>query len=377
MTKRFTAALTAFCLTNVAVSYEPAIEWTTLNNSLSAVPGIQTHGSAALEVDGQLMLYAFGGNYPGLGDSTNSYYTPLHLSPPQAGPWTSTTFEFDKDGSNNAVGSAHIERTTFSYNGRIYVVGGSHTTSSEPPLNQIRVFEPTATGDILTVGHTFDGNAHSVSLNLGNIGTSAAVDPDTGYLYVVGGSPHQTSLRRFTIDNITGSVSDYTLYPDVLLWPVQNAAGIIVKDGYLYILSTEQTLNAANVQYAPINPDGSPGTFEATSASLPVAHIDGSSALLNGEIYVVGGHTTAGGFDLIHAVHRSVTASNGDIIEWIADAPMPGPTQSEHTGIRHTGIASLGNDGFVVVGGRGPHFAVSHVFVATPLRASVHEWTLY
>lgn len=379
LNKIYGSALGLLCLAGSAFAQTDTVEWSVEQDSLlGTVGGIQMHGSAVLNVDGQRMLYAVGGNRTAGGDSVNISYAPLDLDPVNVGAWADTTFEFASDSNEFAVGSTYIERTTFAYNDRLYIVGGNHNSSPEDGLNQIRVFEPTPTGDIIAESAAlgFDGAAAGVTPSLGNVGASAAVDPATNSLYVVGGSSTDTTVRRFTIDPVTGAVSDYQVMTSTLLWPSWFSSGAVVKDGYLYVIDSHNTADRGKIQYAPINGDGTLGAFVQT-ASLPAPQIDGGSVVMNGEIYVVGGHTGGGNTAVTNAVTRSVTGANGAITEWVADAPFPNANLSTVEGLRRIGVASLGDDGFVIIGGRNNDQFPPHVFVAEPVNASVNEWSLY
>lgn len=74
--------------------------------------------------------------------------------------------------------------------------------------------------------------------------------------------------------------------------------GVVAYNGYLYViggctnLSSCATSLISSVQYAPINDDGSIGTWAAT-ASLPVALARSATTMYNGYIYVSGGHNSS------------------------------------------------------------------------------------
>lgn len=368
----FAAALVGACLVSSAVA-QNKITWTEVTGSLEGtVGGIQMHGSAATKINGQWMLYAVGGNRLVGGDSVNVNYAPLSLNPVTVGTWTPTTFTFPTDGAGNAITSNYIERATFFYNGRLYIVGGSHNASNDPSLNKIRVFEPNSSGDFSAENAAlgFDGAAAGVTPTLGTAGSSAVVDPATGYLYVVGGSA-DTSVRRFKIDQTTGAVSDYQVLSTTLAHAAYFSSGAVIKGGYIYVIDSHNTADRGKVQFAKINTDGTLGAF-ATTTNLPTIHIDGGSAVLNGEIYVVAGHTGPGNAAVSNKVHRSVTGSNGAITSWVEDAALP-----LTGGLRRVGVASLGDDGFVVVGGRNNAVFPPNVWVAKPVDTSVSDWSVY
>lgn len=389
----FSAALAALCLTGTATAQEPTIEWTRIDNSLGTIApsGIQMHGTAALDIGGTTYIYAFGGNRFVEGDSPHISYTPLSLEPePQTGTWAHTTYEFNRgehptSGNIFVIDSAYIERHAHAFNGRLYLVGGTHNTSGGgSPLNQIRVFEPTATGDILEANPAlgYDGAADGVTPSLSASGALSVIDQDTGYLYVMGGSTTSLDVRRFTIDPSTGDISDYQLLPEVLAYPPYFSSGAQIVNGYLYVISANQAADRGKVQYAPINPDGTLGVFQVASAILPEFHVDGGSAVLNDELYVIAGHN--GGNTLVtDQVRRAIFGANGDITSWYTEPALPGPWP-HNAGVRRVGAAALPNDqGIVIMGGR-THDSVAtndylaeHVWVATPINASVDEWSLY
>lgn len=392
----FSAILAGLCLTGTAVAQDPSIEWTRIDNSLGTIApgGIQMHGTAAIDIGGTTYIYALGGNRLAEGDSPHITYTTLTLEPePQTGTWAHTTYEFNRgehptNGNIFVADSNYIERHAHTYNGRIYLVGGTHNTSgggSPINLNKIRVFEPTATGDILEANDSlgFDGAAAGVAPSLAASGAQSVIDPDTGYLYVMGGSTSDLSVRRFTIDPTTGAVSDYQLLPEVLAYPPYFSSGAQIVNGYLYVISANQTADRGKVQYAPINPDGTLGIFQTASAVLPEYHVDGGSAVLNDNLYVLAGHNGNNTMPIAN-VRRAIFGANGDITGWYTEPEMPGPWNYGTPGVRRVGAAALPNDqGILILGGRhydsnpANDYLMEHVWVATPINASVDEWSLY
>lgn len=159
-------------------------------------------GSAANKIGDQWYIYAIGGNRSSsAGDSENITYASLDLDPVGVGTFANATALLHRNGDDILDSSAYIERSTFFYNNRFYKIGGNNT-STPPGDDYIRVYDvDTATGDITgeNTALGFDGAAAGVTPYLGSAALSTAVDPATGYLYVVGGSSSDTSVRRFTL----------------------------------------------------------------------------------------------------------------------------------------------------------------------------------
>jgi N-acetylneuraminic acid mutarotase len=146
--------------------------------------------------------------------------------------------------------------------------------------------------------------------------------------------------------------------------PISSAAGgsrqgptSVAYDGHIYVLggfsTTQGYLN--DVQVAPINADGSLGSFVATTP-FSNARDEHSSVVANGFLYVIGG--TGAGF--LSDVQVARIQSDGTVGPWSATTTLPAP---------RTFHASAAHDNFLyVVGGNNGTSDVATVLFA-PMRA--------
>lgn len=352
------------------------LDWTVAEGALtSPMSGIQMHGSAVVKKNGTNYVYAIGGNRSG--DSRYIAFASMSLDPLTVSSWANATWEFPIHSDGFALYGNYIERSTLTYNGRIYVVGGTHNESNGPDYNGVRVLEPNDTGDILSDDKSFDGAAAGANPPLDRLSPVAAVDPATGYLYVTGGDEN-TVVQRMKIDPVSGTVSDLTNLSSTTVWPAYFSMGMVINNGYIYIISGRGG-NETKVQYAKINSDGTLGAF-ANTAPLPEARYDGGSAVVNGNIYVVGG-TTNTNMTVRNTVFRAQFGANGEITGWETDAEIPATLPAQPAaipGLRRFNVASMGDEGFVIIGGRSfdSNF-LPNLYLATPKISSVADWTLY
>ena len=227
--------------------------WT--SSGMTALPTVNSQvGRGAMGcVAANNKLYVIGGN-AGLGGTNDGavLYATI-ASSGNIGAWTT---------SSNSIASVNVAYTpshngAFIYDGYIYSVGGDHSSGSGADHNQGVYYAPLNSD--------------------GSVGTWAATSSLTG----------NYSTRAY------GLVGHY-LY----------AMGGIVSGG---------ASNTAAVEYAPINSDGTVGTWNTTT-SLPTAFADTQGVTINGCLYLAGGETAAG--TVLGNTYYACPTSNGTISAW-------------------------------------------------------------
>jgi hypothetical protein len=144
-----------------------------------------------------------------------------------------------------------------------------------------------------------------------------------GYVYEIGGCNGctVTAVIDYAPINSNGTLGTWTAttpLPTALL----DATSVVYK-GYVYdIGGVSGGVITAVVDYAPINANGTLGTWTATT-SLPVATDQATSAIYNGYVYEIGGYTTAE----TAVVDYAPINSNGTIGAWTATTPLPVATE--------------------------------------------------
>lgn len=287
--------------------------WTTSSQNFAGARGY----AASAAYNGY--LYLLGGDV----STTVTQYAPIN-SDGTIGAWANTS-------------SFTTNRTDLSavvYNGYLYLAGGYNTSTY------------TTYGDIQYAPINSDGS-------LGSWQTSATGLPSdrcdfgleayNGYLYTIGG---------YTDTDVTNDVSYAPIHADgtigswVSTGSFTTARGDLstaVYNGYLYILggnNAGMSTSYSDVQYAPINADGTVGSW-ATTTALPTVRTNASAVAYNGYLYMMAGRVSgATSSDVLYA---SINA-NGTVGSWTA-------TKSLNTGRNKTTIQAY-NDYLYIMGGQ-------------------------
>jgi N-acetylneuraminic acid mutarotase len=219
--------------------------------------------------------------------------------------WTSTT----------SFSTGIYNPVSVAYNGYLYVMGGSTYQTSGSFLNSVQYAPINANGTIGSWNITSGFNTGRT--DFGGVAYN-------GYVYVFGGS-NGTELNdvQYAPINANGTIGAWaatTSFPTA-----RSAFGSVVYNGYLYILggyvASGSYLN--DVQYAPINANGTIGAWAATT-SFNTARYHLISVAYNGYLYVMGGVSTNGFNDVQYAPINA----NGTIGTWAATTSFNQPTWS-------------------------------------------------
>jgi len=242
--------------------------------------------------------------------------------------------------------------TSVAHNGFLYVIGGYNNGTY---LDNVQVAPINSNG-------TLGGWVVTTSLPMTIWGhTSVAWN---GYLYVIGG--YDGSMRRAEVQ-VAPINSDGTLGT----WSTTTALGTaryrhtsVAYNGYLYVLGGDSGSNLNDVQVAAINADGTLGGWSAT-ASFATVRWGHTSAAYNGYLYVIGGYD---GSTYRYDVQSAPINANGTVGTWSG-------TTGFTTGRR--AFSSVANNGFLyVIGGYQGSSPLADVQVA-PINAggAVGAWT--
>ena len=198
---------------------------------------------------------------------------------------------------------------------------------------------------------------------------------NNGYVYAIGGC--STGAPPASCTTMTGTVQTFQLYNNYSGSPKSYAAGSqfatdrygsssTVLNGYIYVAggcvttATDCTTATNSVQYAPLNADGTIGTW-AAAANLPTALAWGQLETAGGSLYYVGGQT-GGSNNGVQAIYWA-TPSAGSIASWSSATNELPAGRTQHG-------ATVWNNRIYVVGGNGPTgVATSTVYVSPQLSA--------
>lgn len=187
--------------------------------------------------------------------------------------------------SNGTTAAPRYFHATVAYNGYLYALGG-YTGSAY--LNTVVYAPITGPG---TVG------AWATTSAFTNNRAYSSVAVYNGRLYLTGGYNGTTFFGDYQYSTVQsdGTLGPWSTSANIGATATPRAThGSVAYNGYLYVvggLSTTTTY-LSTVQYAPINADGSVGTWASTTA-LPGIRATSVAVAYNGFIYVLGGRTAA------------------------------------------------------------------------------------
>ncbi len=171
------------------------------------------------------------------------------------------------------------------------------------------------------------------------------------YIYLLGGinsSGSVTSVLYYGKQNPDGSITSWTAASgNSIGYPSRAYQSVTAANGYIYSLGGLTAASNPNFNsdwvYAPINGDGSYGTFTSTNPTgAPVIGQAAPLQISNGSVYVVNGST---GFAALSAVSYAQLNSNGTTGSWSTQSNPAGLTSS------YSGAGTVYNGYFYNVGG--------------------------
>ena len=287
-------------------------------------------------------LYVLGGTS---GVNLNDVqYAPINADG-SVGSWATTT----------SFITARLFHATVAYNGYLYVIGGY---AGAPYFNDVQ-FAPIYTNG--TVGSWTTTTSFSVTRRSH---TSVAYG---GYLYVLGGTYGTTYLNDVQLApiNANGTVGSWTTTTSFTTGRSSHISE--AYNGFLYVLGGYNGSSSylSDVQVAPINADGTIGSWSnTTSFPFPVsAH---TSALYNGYLYVLGGATSPGAE--LNDVQFAFISSNGTIGSWTATTSFP-TARRNHTSVAYNGYL------YVIGGYDGSQYLNDVQFAPINANGTIGAWT--
>lgn len=198
------------------------------------------------------------------------------------GGWTTST---------NTFSTARYSQGSAAYNGYLYIVGGQNSAGVD--LSDIQYAAINSDG---TLG-TWQTNTTSLPRGTAQFGLVIY----NGYMYVVGGNviaaPGITSDTVFAQINSGGSVGTWAT--TTAFTTARQNFQATAYNGYIYMaggLSSGNTYNN-DVQYAPINANGTLGTWTTSGNSFANGRHGLGVVTYNGYLYIVGGRSPASSYN--------------------------------------------------------------------------------
>jgi N-acetylneuraminic acid mutarotase len=335
-----------------------------------------------------LASVAYNGSIYVIGGYGGSYLNDVQFAPMDAsgtvGAWAATT----------GLTTARYLHASVACGGYLYVIGGSTGSSflgdvQVAPMNADGTVGPWTATTSLSIprfGHTsvaangflyvLGGNSSGGLLNdvlyapinsNGTLGawsatTSFNTSRDThasvaygGYLYVIGGYSGSGLLNdvQFAPMNSDGTVGAWSGTASFATARYLHTS--VAYGGYLYVMGGCYTVSdfLNDVQFAPISATGTVGAWSATT-SLDRARFGHTSVATNGFLYVIGGNSAGG---LLNDVQSAPIISNGAIGAWGSTTSFGTPSDT-HASVAYNGYLYL-------IAGYGGSGAVSDVQVVT------------
>jgi hypothetical protein len=149
--------------------------------------------------------------------------------------------------------------------------------------------------------------------------TISGVESGNGQVIITNNSTTTTvNYAPINSNGTLGSWSATTSLPTAT-----GEATSIAYNGYLYEIGGNTGSLTATVNYAPINSNGTLGSWSATT-SLPTATVEATSVAYNGYLYEIGGYTSL--LAATTTVNYAPINSNGTLGSWSATIVLPTAT---------------------------------------------------
>ncbi len=140
------------------------------------------------------------------------------------------------------------------------------------------------------------------------------------YAYVIGGASGAswTATIYYAPMNSDGSVGSWTTASSSLPTAVNNESAV-AYNGYLYVMGGDSASGLrSSVYYAPLNSDGSVGAWQ-TGSSLPSPVANGAAVEANGYLYIFGGDDSG----VLTSAYYTKINSDGSVGAWQTGNSLP------------------------------------------------------
>jgi hypothetical protein len=284
-------------------------------------------------------LYMLGGDIGG-NEATSVQFAAINSSTGNVGTWN-YTHNSTNDGATFVSGFTQ-KRQSFgavAYNGYLYVVGGQ--TGGGTAFKDVQYAPLNADG---TVGAWTPDASSNMTTNRWAFGLQAY----QGRVYAMGGC---SSFFSGVCSGALNTVESAAINGDGSLgtWSTAGNGSMTtnrfdfvsaVYNGYLYAIAGCPSINLGNctsylasTEYAPINADGTVGTWQ-TSTNVINGHRYASGGVYNGYLYMFGGMTSGSGFN--NDTQLAKIYANGSLGPWQATTSFT-TARRQQAGIAYNG----------------------------------------
>lgn len=233
--------------------------------------------------------------------------------------------------TTSALPEAMHDATTATYNGYAYQLGGLGISGSRSQVYYAPFNDDGTVGD------------WTATTSLPNAVYDSATVTHNGYIYEIGGNPNggsgSSDVVYYAPLNPDGSVGTWNTTSSLPKTLTSHTA--VVNNGYVYALGgySHSTGLSTSVYYAPLNPDGTLGSWTATG-SLPDFSNNGTAVVANGYVYQMGG--LGNGFAVTPTVYYAPISVNGSVSSWTTTTSLPDPSVSASAVVSNDRIYHIG-----------------------------------
>ena len=344
----------------------PTVSWVTSSTNLPA----SVTGMGAAAYNGYLYI---SGGYDGTSYRANTYYSLVNVTTGAIGSWVSTP----------ALATGRAFGSVVAANGYFYAIAGQiDATGDNTAANEYAVINNGGSGvtSTWTTSTTTLSNPSATGWANGGTGYKGLIGMSTliynNYLYVLGGSDGNNWYNNveYAPINNDGSLGSWT--DSANKFPSNRYIfASTICNGYMYVMGGSGTGGAkyGDTQYAKINSDGSLGTWNA-GANLPTTSFStylrsgNAAACLNGYVYELGGYDGTNRLgDVIYAQPSSTT---GNIASWTVSG------NSIPNGNSNMAIATYNNYIYLMGGGNSPDQDSAYYASVNPSTGAISAWQL-
>ena len=258
-------------------------------------------------------IYIFGGYQGGSGGSIygDTQYATINANGSIGGWTTTSTFATARYG-DQAVAA----------NGYMYLMGGQSGTGGSTFNNDIQAAAINSNGTL--------GTWSTLATTLPNAVSSFQATVYNNYLYILGGSLAKSKGSYTYLSSVyyaalgtqgsSASVGAFTQTSSFTTARILFFAS--AYNGYMYVMGGEDSAGTSynDIQYAPINANGSLGSFVTNTTSFTTPRYAFGATIDNGYVYIMGGYN---GTTYFSDTQYAPINSNGSIGTWIGSTTMP------------------------------------------------------
>lgn len=260
------------------------IQYGTFGSSGDLTGSLTTNSTSFSTTRGYLGLVIDGGYayvIGGWAGGTN-YYDDTQYAPMNSngsvGSWTTGAYALPV-----ARGGAGVVTA----NGYAYVIGGFFDYFSTQGAENSTYYAPLLSGGSGKVSSSWT----SVT-GPGSSRTDYSVAMSGGYLYVVGGtiSGSATATVYYAPVNADGSIGSWSSTSGLVA--ARSDAAVYAIGGYMYVAGGNNGSSMTSAEYAAINSNGTLGSWATATATLSAARDSGAYAAYNNRAYYIGGNNS-------------------------------------------------------------------------------------